>query len=317
MPVEPIHVVLGVIVRDGRVLVAWRDRRRHQGGCLEFPGGKVEPGESPEQALHRELMEEVGVDAEVGAPVIRLSHDYGDRRLLLDVREAYIDVDPAAAEGRVIEWRPIGALSPHEFPPANRAILNALKLPHEYAITLASPPEARSAASVASLERHFEQLLANGVRLVVLRAKGLDDEYHRPLARRLAGRARAAKTQLLLHDRPGQVEALGAAGVHLSQAAFAQVGNMRPVSSDRWFAVSCHDADEVRHAEAAGADFCVLGPVRATPGHEAPLEFSAFGNIVARANIPIYALGGMEREDLAEARAYGAQGIAGIRCFAM
>ena len=89
-----------VVRRDGQVLVAWRD--------------------------------ELSVVAEASAPLIAFFHDYGDRKLLLDVREARIDAridnDPAAGARRV-EWRTV------KFLPANRAILNALKLPHEYAIT--------------------------------------------------------------------------------------------------------------------------------------------------------------------------------------
>ncbi len=363
----PIHVVLGVVARAGRVLVAQRDARRHQGGRLEFPGGKVERGESPEQALRRELKEEIGIAAEVGAPVIRFTYDYGDRRLLLDVREARTDQDPGAgaAAGR-LAWRPVNTLSAHEFPPANRAILNALKLPHEYAITPAAP--------LAQIERRCEYLLAggvagcrsevpqqkaepaaenrsplegapaergpaggkygkrcgrapedngstprfrlaSGVRLIVLRAKDADAGGYRLLAARVAAKAREAGAELLLHDRPEQVGPCGAAGVHLSQAAFARLGEKRPVPPELWFAVSCHGRGELRRAEAAGADFCVLGPVKPTPGHAASLGFIAFEEIVRDARIPVYALGGMAREDLAEARARGAQGIAGIRCF--
>ena len=299
--------MLGVIVRDGGVLVAWRDEGRHQGGCLEFPGGKVKSGESPEQALRRELMEEIGVAAEAGAPLIRFTHDYGDRRLLLDVREARIEGDPARSKRR-LEWRPIETLSTEEFPPANNAILNALKLPSAYAIT-----------SAPAIEQSFGRLLESGVRLILLRAKELDDERYQRLARHFSMQAHEAGAQLLLHDRPGAVEPIGAAGVHLSQAAFSRgrLRSARPVSPNRWFAVSCHNLEEVCLAEAAGADFCVLGPVRAVSGHAEPLGFDAFEGVVACARIPVYALGGMSVRDIAEARMRGAQGIAGVRCFVL
>ena len=317
---DAIHVVLGAVRRDGRVLVAWRDEHRHLGGCWEFPGGKVKPGESPERALCRELNEELGVVAEVGAPLIAFVHDYGDRKLLLDVREARIDTridgDPAAGVRRV-EWRAVERLSADEFPPANRAILNALKLPHEYAITPAPAVGRATRDAQGTLERWLDKTLAGGVRLIVFRAKHADDRSYRRIAESLAARARDAGAQLLLHDRPQDVECLGAAGVHLSQRAFRRrfAGSSVPRRSSGWLAVSCHDAEELRAAGRAGADFCVLGPVRQVPGHGEPMGFGAFERTVRAASVPVYALGGMRREDLAEARARGGQGIAGVRCF--
>ena len=299
--------MLGIIVRAGRVLVAWRDGRRHQGGRLEFPGGKIEQGESPEQALRRELMEEIGVAAEVGAPLIRFSHDYGDCRLLIDAREASIVGDPEGADGK-IEWRLVETLLPGEFPPANLAILNALKLPRAYAILSGAAP----------FEQEFEHLLESGVRLILFRAKAIAGERYLQLAGHLCARAREAGVGLLLHDRPEAVAPLMASGVHLSQEGFSVAcrEKERPVSPGCWFAVSCHTLGEVRRAEAAGVDFCVLGPVKPSPGHAAAIGFDAFEEIVAHAHIPVYALGGMSVGDLGEARARGAQGIAGIRCFA-
>lgn len=310
------HVVLGVIRRGGRVLIAWRDEGRHQGGCWEFPGGKVEPGESPECALRRELSEELGVVAEVGAPLIAFTYDYGDRKLLLDVREAVTARDPAAGARRT-EWREVGRLSADEFPPANRAILNALKLPHEYAITPNPGPAVGTRNARSELERWLDEALAGGVRLIVFRAKDADDRNYRRIAGGLVSRARESGAQLLLHDRPEDVERLGAAGVHLSWPVFQRylltASAVRNVEG--WLAVSCHDAGELHLAEGAGADFCVIGPVRSVPGHGEPMGFGGFERIARAAAVPVYALGGMRREDLAEARARGGQGIAGIRCF--
>ena len=306
MPPPAVHVVLGVALRGGQVLVAWRHEQRHQGGCFEFPGGKVEQGESPEQALRREWMEEIGVAVKVGTPLIRFTHDYDDRRLLLDVREVSIENMSLMREGQGIEWRRIETLSPHEFPAANRAILNALKLPRTYAIS----------SSARALERHFDQLLVSGVRLILFRAKEIEDQEYRRLAKHFVVRARAAGAQLLLHDRVADVEACGAAGVHLSQAAFMRIRE-RPLPREYWFAVSCHSGHEIHCAEETGADFCVLGPVKPTPDHAIAFGFDAFEEIVAKACIPVYALGGMHKQDLHEARVRGAQGIAGIRCFGL
>ena len=312
-----VHVVLGAAVRDGRVLVAWRDERLHQGGCWEFPGGKVEPGETPKQALRRELFEELGVAGTVGEPLIRFTHDYSDRVLLLDTYRVRIDrPEPLEKCRRAVRWRVIRGLRADELPPASRSILNALRLPEFYAIT---PPGLVLAAQDADggLEAYFGRLSETGVRLALLRAKGVSADDYRRLARRGVECADKVGLELLLHDLPESVASLGAAGVHLSREGFSRWGKRkRTLASRFWLAVSCHDAAEMRAAEEAGADFCVLGPVGATPGHARAMGAGAFRGLVERARIPVYALGGMRRKDAAWIRSCGGQGVAGIRCFA-
>ena len=97
-----IHVVAAVIRgADGRILIARRADTQHQGGLWEFPGGKVEEGEAVEVALARELREELGIEVTGSRPLIKVSHDYPDKQVLLDVRE--VDAftgEPHGAEGQ-------------------------------------------------------------------------------------------------------------------------------------------------------------------------------------------------------------------------
>src|SRR5690554_1447331 len=98
-----IHVAVGVIWRGGRVLIARRPEGAHQGGLLEFPGGKVEPGETVQQALVRELLEETAVTVSPGdlQPLIGIRHDYGDKEVFLDVWEARVSSgEPRGLEGQ-------------------------------------------------------------------------------------------------------------------------------------------------------------------------------------------------------------------------
>ena len=105
--VKEVHVAVAVIVRDGRVLIARRPDHVHQGGLLEFPGGKVEPGESVQAALVREIAEETGlrVPEDSLEPVIGIRHDYGNKRVFLDVGE-HRAAERAATEceGQPVEW---------------------------------------------------------------------------------------------------------------------------------------------------------------------------------------------------------------------
>jgi 8-oxo-dGTP diphosphatase len=126
-----IHVVAGALYdADGRVLIAQRPRGRHMAGRWEFPGGKLAAGEDPFTGLKRELAEELGVDLREARPLIRLRHDYPDRRVLLDVWQATAyDGEPQALEAQALAWALPDELPKHDLLEADRAIVTALRLP--------------------------------------------------------------------------------------------------------------------------------------------------------------------------------------------
>ena len=118
---KQVHVVAGVI-RDarGRILLARRTEGRDLAGLWEFPGGKREPGESPEGALVRELREELGIEAEVGDHLITVPQQYPDKHLTLDVREVRGFCGAARGrEGQALVWVPPHKLAAYQMPPAD------------------------------------------------------------------------------------------------------------------------------------------------------------------------------------------------------
>ncbi|MBL4826164.1 MAG: 8-oxo-dGTP diphosphatase MutT [Spongiibacteraceae bacterium] len=129
MTAPSVHVAVGVIVdAEQRLLVALRPEHSHQGGLWEFPGGKVESGEGVQQALQRELLEELNIEASGFRPLIEVQHDYGDKTVLLDVW--WVDQFKGEAigrEGQTVRWVYPGDLSNYAFPEANQAIIHAVK----------------------------------------------------------------------------------------------------------------------------------------------------------------------------------------------
>ncbi len=124
-----LHVAVGAIVDvDSRVLLTRRASSSHQGGLWEFPGGKVEPGEDVLQALARELEEELGITPTATEPLLEVRHDYGDRRVLLDVHlvRAYSG-QPQPLEAQPMCWVAVAELDQWAFPEANLAIVSALQ----------------------------------------------------------------------------------------------------------------------------------------------------------------------------------------------
>jgi 8-oxo-dGTP diphosphatase len=309
-----VHVVAGVIEdARGRILLARRTEGRDLAGLWEFPGGKVDPGETPEQALVRELREELGIEAEIGETVICVPQRYPDKRLRLDVRRIARWRGPMKGlDGQALAWVPPHRLVTYAMPDADRPVVAALRDPDRYLIT--PEPDASDDAWIAGLRAALE----GGVRRVQLRAPGLQSDLAgiarwRALVERAVRDCRGAGADVFVNHDIALAQALGV-GAHL-RAAQLMALRERPIIGAGTLIASCHTLEELRHAQALGCDAAVLGPVFDTASHsERPgIGWEAFAALREEVALPIYALGGMREMHLVEARAHGAQGIAAIR----
>jgi len=124
-----IDVVAGIIYNEDRteILLALRPSTKHQGDLWEFPGGKIETGESPQTALIRELKEEIGITPKHIDPYVKLNYDYPDKKVCLDFWQVtqFVGV-PVGVESQKIEWVPITQLREYRFPAANDVIVQKL-----------------------------------------------------------------------------------------------------------------------------------------------------------------------------------------------
>ncbi len=306
---ERTHVAAAVVVdAEGRILIARRPNHVHQGGLWEFPGGKVELGESAYQALVRELHEEVHLDVEHARPLIRIPYDYPDKAVLLDVwRVERFGGDASGREGQPVRWVSREELPQYRFPAANAPIVAAARLPDLYLIT-------GDFADFDDFTRRLRRALAVGISLVQLRAPGLKEQAFARLAEVALSVCRMHGARLLLNASPRLAQTLGADGVHLNGERLRACSE-RPLGPDRWVAASVHDIGELELAQRLGVDFVVFGPIRATATHPAaqPVGWQALKHLTEQAALPVYALGGVGPTDRACAFEHGAQGVAAVR----
>ena len=308
-----VHVAAAAMISADQkhVLIARRPSNVDHGGLWEFPGGKLAPYETGLEGLKRELREELGVEIVRAQPLIRVHHEYPDKHILLDVWQVHeFAGEPFGREGQAVRWVPMNELVNYPFPAANLPILRAVMLPTEYLITGEEPDDERFASL---LERALRE---DSIRLVQLRAKSLDDTAYVARAERALKLCREYGAKLLLNGEPTLLDQVDADGIHLTSARLMQL-DRRPIAENKWLSASTHDQKQLSQAAVLGCDFVTLSPLRTTPSHPevAPMGWHDFQQLVERAGMPVFALGGMTRFDANHARAVGAQGIASIRDF--
>ena len=309
----PLQVAVGV-VKDGagKILISLRHKALHQGGLWEFPGGKIEAQETAEQALARELNEELNITVATASPLITVNHHYPDRSVQLNVfLVEQFSGETKSCEGQQFKWVTPADLKRYAFPAANQTIITAACLPPYYAILDDADP--------ALLLVNLQKILNQGIKLIQARLKSLPIAAVAEFVEQAYPLCKQQQAMLLLNSA---LQYPAADGIHLTShdlmavRSSAQALTLRTDNS-QWLAASCHNLEQLEHAQNIGVDFAVLAPVLATKTHPdaVALGWEQFTYLVNKVNLPVYALGGMSKSSLNKAQQNGAQGIAAIRAF--
>lgn len=292
---------------DGRFLLGRRPAGTFYAGYWEFPGGKVEPGETPRDALVRELQEELGIQVEHATPWLTREHHYEHAH----VRLHFFRVHRWQGELRDLQhdalaWQRPGAVDVAPLLPANAPILSALSLPSFYAITQAGQ------LGIPQQLDALRRALAGGLRLVQLREPVLTLSEYGVFAQQCVQICHEAGARLLINADETLARQCGADGLHLPARKLMSL-TRRP--DFPLVAASCHDADELAQAAQLGLDFVVLGPVQETASHpgQPGLGWAQFAALIENAPLPVYALGGLQARDINAAMEVGAHGVAALR----
>ncbi len=309
------HVAVAVLQnKNGEFLLASRPPNKPWAGWWEFPGGKIELNESAEHALIRELQEELGITPTHIQPWLTRTYDYPATHdsAAKTVKLHFFFVtkwqgDLVGLENQQLSWQNPQNITVSPILPANAPIVKALALPPVYAIS--NVAEMGENAFLAALKTQLQQ----GLKLIQVREKQLHPLALMRLTEQVQKLAKPYYAKILLNNDLNLARELGADGVHLSSLQLmALTEKPSDLPSGFMVAASCHNANELAHAQKLGVDFVVLSPVIATKSHiDAPtLGWQKFAELAENSELPIYALGGMRLLDLPQALQHGARGVA-------
>lgn len=303
-----IDVAAAVVLRpDNSFLLAQRPAGKAYEGYWEFPGGKLEAGESAYDALCRELLEELGITVTRAHPWLTRIFTYPHATVKLQFFRVFKWTgEPRGMEGQQLSWQSLPQLSVSPILPANLPIMRALSLPTLYAIS-----NAAELGTEAFIKR-LEHALRNGLKLLQLREPHLPSDEQLTYTKQVVSLAHCYGACVLVNGDVQLAQLSGADGVHFTGKQLMAC-TAKPEMT--WCATSCHSTEELLHAGRMGFDFALLSPVLPTLSHPGipHLGWHKFADMVADTPLPVYALGGLQQDDLAIAQRHGAHGIALLR----
>jgi 8-oxo-dGTP diphosphatase len=302
-----IEVVAGVLMRpDGSFMLGSRPQGKPYAGYWEFPGGKVEPGESAIEALVRELQEEMAITVTHATPWLTRVHHYEHASVHLRFFRVWDwQGEPQPQESQQFAWQQPGQTKVAPMLPANGPILKSLQLPAVYAITCAH--EMGRAAQL--------QALASGPAhgLVQVREPDMDRQQLQAFASEVAAIVHERGGKVVVNADPDWLQGWPVDGVHLNTSRLAHL-TQRPDFA--WVGASVHTVAELHRAGELALDYALLGHVLPTASHlgVTPLGWDGFASVLAGGiPLPVYALGGLQAGVIETARQHGAHGVALMR----
>jgi 8-oxo-dGTP diphosphatase len=302
-----IEASVGIIFNESfQLLMAERPQSKTWSGWWEFPGGKIEKGETPLEALKRELKEEIGISVIDAEKWIVRKYAYEGYEVTLHFyKVTQWSGNIEAKEEQNISWVLPDNNKVSPVLPANDLIFKAISLPDTYAITNAYEYSGNFLNKV-------EQKLNNGLGLIQVREKAIAKNTFIELTKEIIQMARNFNAKIMINSDINLAYKLNADGVHLNSLLLHKLSE---IPKDLLVSASCHSGRDIEKAMTMDVSFVVLSPVQKTQSHPntTPIGWDDFSKITQNYSIPIYALGGMKQDDIENAFNAGAIGIASQR----
>ncbi|UOF93743.1 MAG: Nudix family hydrolase [Bordetella sp.] len=309
-----VNVATGILTRDdGKILLGNRPEGKSWAGWWEFPGGKLEPGETALQALNRALSEELGIKTVKAYPWITYVYFYPKSAVRLTFFRIIQWIgNPVGLENQFLKWfKPCEIYQKNKLLPAIYSSLKWLKLPRHYGITSIQSP-----IKLNYFLKRLDRALRSGLKLIQFREPswpdGTDSESLLLVLEEVVRRCHKLNAMVLINSMHPKLWWEKANGVHL-QSHDAKKNFIK--SENSLLCMSTHNHLDLIRARYLNADFAVLGPVLKTPTHPKGKEigWKEFSERIKNLGIPVFALGGQSEQTQEDAYQHGAHGIAGIR----
>lgn len=292
-----VRVAIGLLFSHACVLVGFRQAHQHQGNKYEFPGGKIDLHERPEDACRREIKEEVGVEISDWLPWDYMQHEYDDVIVQLHFFYTYIDDTLRSQIQSPWFWCERERLSEFKFPKANQAVIKRLQW----------PPLIQISADLNAMTylppNHLFYYRPNHTDDVNMKA--IDVTHYSKL---MINWAYAIQ---LLPEAQKQL-----AAIHIRQNQLYTLKREDLLMGAKYIA-ACHDLKAVQFAQDLGCEAVLISPVQATATHPdaKPIGFDGLATIAAKSHLLVYGLGGLKAKDLTQIKQCQAYGVAGISGF--
>lgn len=305
---HPPHLLVsaGILFNEkGEFLLASRPQGKAYAGYWEFPGGKIEQGETALAALIRELQEEMGITVTQSYPWLQQNFTYPHAHVTLFFFQITAwQGDIMAKEQQQFTWQTVHHLTAQPILPANGPILRALALPRVLPMS-----NVTDLGEVVFLQR-LRQQLDKGLSSFILYEPQLNNERFIPLAEKVMALTEPYMTKVIVHRHFSIAKELGAAGVHLTSADLINCTTRPNID---YCGASIHHPRELIRAAELKLDYVLVGPIHTSATHfpMSSIDWQQFGQILQHQNtMPVYAFGDVNHSDIQQARSQGAHGIA-------
>ena len=303
-----VNVSVAVLINaDHQVLLGQRPPPKSWNGWWEFPGGKIEKGETSVDALYREIYEEIGVKITQFKKWVTRKYSYDGNDITLHFFRVYKwEGKVTSKENQKLVWTYLKNPSVSPILPANLFIQKSFDLPKYYAITNLSE---------TSRQVFFNQLqnkISNGLKMIQVREKNISIDDFKIFSKEVIRICKPKNVKVIINSDVNLAYEIKADGVHLTSKDLISITKL---PKNLIVSASCHTQEEINIAEKLNIHFVVLSAVNKTKSHPntKPIGWNKFQTIANKTNIPIYALGGLSTEDYEVALENGAVGIASQR----